>query len=402
MAFDMPDANARGRENGRGGASLLTLAALVYRRRWFVVTVSGVVAIASVVISLLLPNTYLASSRLLIPSSSSGGLLGMLTDLPSAARGFLGGRVGDYTRYIALLTSRTIAERVVDEFNLVEVYDLADAKHPRESAISELKDRVKFVVDDEYEFLSVQVIDRDPQRAAEMANFFVSELNQMNARLSSQSAGRLRSTVDRRYREANVKLDSVLNAARDFQQEFGVFDLQVQAEGFFVQLAEMRGLLARAEVQYETLLDQFGPENEQVRAAQGAVNSARRAYEAALAGREPVMPVPRTGMPGMVRAYLDLERERLIQTEILKVLAPMVEQARFEEERQVEAVQIVDYAVPPVRKHAPKRSIIVILSTFTAFMLASMAVIATDWWQRQHWRLHESTATVRRESIPSV
>lgn len=396
MEFEMP---ARDRADGRNmpvRGDLWRIVSTVYNRRFLIASATAAAAIAAVVISLLIPNTYLASSRLLMPSSGSGGLLGMLADLPSAARGFLGGRVGDYTRFLALLTSRSMMESVVDEFDLVEVYDLADSKHPREAAIGELASRVDFVVDSKYEFLSVEVVDEDPGRAAEMANFFVEKLNEMNARLSAQSAGKLRYYVDRRYTEAIATLDSVLNAARDFQSEYGVFNLEVQAEGFFTQLAEMRGLLARAEVQYETLRDQFGPENEQVRAALGAVTSARRAYQSALAGQEHVLPVPASGMPNMVRAYLDLERERMIQMEILKALAPMVEQARFEEERQLEAVQIVDVAVPPVKKHAPKRSIIVVLSTATAFALAVIAVLIQDWWRRRHVHV---LSRLREESI---
>lgn len=384
MEFDM---TGRSKQDGfaeRRETVLWQWIGALFRRRKLVIGVTALVAVASVIISLLIPKTYLASSRVLMPSSTSGGLIGMLADLPSAAKGFLGGRVGDYTRFLAMLTSRSMMERVVNEFDLITVYELEDNKHPLEAAIKELRGNTDFVVDDEYEFLSIEVIDRDPQRAADMANYFVEVLNEMNARLSSQSAGKLRYYVDRRYQEANAAVDSILNAVRDFQSEYGVFDLQVQAEGFFLQLGEMRALLARAEVEYETLLDQFGPNNEQVQAALGAVRSARRAYDQALAGQEQVLPVPTTGMPTMVRQYLDLERERMIQTEILKVLAPMVEQARFEEERQVEAVQVIDVATPPAKKFAPKRMVIVILSTMTAFILSVLAAISLDWWDRRH------------------
>lgn len=72
-----------------------------------------------------------------------------------------------------------------------------------------------------------------------------------------------------------------------------------------------------------------------------------------------------------------------MQTRILEVLAPLYEQARFEEERRVEAVQVVDPAVPPVRKAKPRRSLIVLGITLAAFALSVLFVLAHGWWQEQ-------------------
>ena len=58
---------------------------------------------------------------------------------------------------------------------------------PRRDAIGALAENVDLVVDDEYEFLSVEVYDQDPVRAAAMSNFFVRELNRIDGRLSSQT-----------------------------------------------------------------------------------------------------------------------------------------------------------------------------------------------------------------------
>jgi len=95
-----------------------------------------------------------------------------------------------------------------------------------------------------------------------------------------------------------------------------------------------------------------------------------------------VMPVSREQAPEMVRQYLDLTMERMIQEKILEFVAPMLEQARFEEERKVEALQVVDEAVTPYKKAKPKRMIIVIAATASAFILALVFLLVMDWWRR--------------------
>ena len=342
-------------------------------------------AVLSVVISLLLPNWYRASSRLLLPEGSSGGIASaLLGDLGSAAQSLLGSGGGDYTRYMAILSSRSMYEAAVDSFDLVRVYETEDSDTPREDAIEALADNVEFVIDDEFEFLSVEVLDKDPQRAAAMSNFFVRALNRINGRLASQTAGNLRQYVERRYEEARQARAHLLDSLQAFQQRYGIFDLQAQTTAFFEQIANLRAGALQFEIQYEALRERLGPNNPQVQSAHDLVRAADRKYQEALAGRERVLPVPQDTIPAAARAYFDFTLERTIQERILELVAPMLEQARFEEQRKVEAVQVLDPAVPPVKKDRPKRSILVILATLSAIIVAVVYVLVYTWARRHH------------------
>ena len=368
--------------------------------RRFLILVTGVVAVAAVLISFfLLPVWYRASARLLLPTSggSSGLASSLLSNLPSAASMLLGGGApGDFMRYQAILNSRTLMEQAIDSFDLVAVYELEESERAREQAVEALRSNTEFGVDLEYEFLAVSVLDQDPKRAADLTNFLVRRLNGINAALASQSAGNYRRFVEARYEEAEVALDSLLDAYQAFQQEHGLFDLPKQTEAFLEQMAELRAGGVQAQVQYEALRDQLGANNAQVRALQNMAEAADRQYQQALAGSEEVLPVAQDSVPSVARQYAELELEREVLTRILEVIGPMYEQARFDEEREIEAVQVVDYAVPPTLKAKPKRSVIVIAATLSAFLLAVLFVLLYTWWQRQHayvaLRFREATA----------
>ena len=367
-----------------GDQAWWNLLGALYRWRRFIIIVTSIAAVASVVISLLLPNWFKASSRLLLPASASGGIASaLLGDISSAAQSLLGGGGGDYVRYMAILNSRSVLDDVVREFDLITVYELEEEEFPVEEARATLSDNVEFVVDQEYDFFSVEVMDKDPQRAADMSNFFVAKLEDINNQLSQQTAGNFRAYVEQRYEQAQDDRGAMLDSLASFQRKFGVIDLEAQTTAFFTQLAQMRADAVQLEIQLTSLKAQFGESNRQVQNLQTLVDAANQQYDQALDGDEAVLPVPRDAAPEMVKRYLDLTLERTIQERILELVAPMLEQARFEEERNAQALQVVDAAVAPVEKFKPKRSIICIAATLSGFILAVLFSLLMDWWQRR-------------------
>lgn len=358
----------------------------LYRRRRLIVAVTGVVATLSVVIALLLPNWYQASTRLVLPSKSGSGALSaaMLSDLPTAAQSLLGGGViGTYQRHLTLLHSRTLHEAAVDSFDLARVYETEEAEFPTQAAIDILRENVEFVVDEEYDFLSVRVMDRDPERAAEIANFFVRGLNQLNTKLSTESAGSYRYFIGERYHETEAQLDSVLNRLQDFQSEHGVMDFEQQAPFFFENVAAMRLNMMQAEVAYQRLISEYGENNSAVRSARQALSTARQQYEAALEGEEALLPIAQSDMPKVARQMFDLEKEKRVLLRILEYMRPLYEEARFDEMRDVAAVQVVDPAVPPVEKAWPHRAVICVAMTLSGFLLVVLYVLATSIWTQR-------------------
>ena len=358
----------------------------LWRRRLLIIGVTTLAAVLSIVISLLLPNWFMAQTRLLLPARSGSGLLSgaILGNLPSSASSLLGGITGDYQRYLSILDSRTVKENVAEQFNLATVYDVADSEAPLHAALEVLDGNISFVVDEEYNHLAVQVFDQDPQRAADMANFFVAELNRMNSALASQSAGAFRQYVEQRYEETERELDAVLNALRDLQVRSGLVDPETQGETFYTAMAELRLSVMQAEIEYERLLSTYGSENAAVRAARDVVRAANRKYNGAMEGRERMMPVAQDSLPDVAREFIALQQEQVILAKIVEFTRPVLEEARLEEQRKVEAVQVVDVATPPVEKARPWRALIVVASTLSGFLLALLYVLLLAWWKRHH------------------
>lgn len=361
-----------------------------YRRRWFIVAVTGFVAVASIGISLLLPVWYQSTARVIIPSGGEGGgISALLGDLDPAAAALLGTSGGDYIRYMAILTSRTLTDRVIDEFDLMDVYETRDSKTPWRDARKELDDNTAFEIDRDFDFLGINVFDQDRERAASMANFFVEELNRMNIELSTESASRYRRFVERRYNETVANLDSAMAALQNYQEEYGLLELEQQSEAFLEILAQYRAATFQAEIEYEGLLMDYGKENPMVQSARNRVEAARAKERALLEGRDPLLPVAIDELPQIARGYATAMRDVAIYENIIEFARPLLEQAIFEEQREAPAVQVLDRAVVAEWKAKPKRAFIVVGATLSAFILVLIQLGLVDWLRRKRAYLAE-------------
>ncbi len=394
LAFGDELSDAERRE--RTSHALWSTAGTLWQRRRLILGITTAAAIASVVIALLLPKWYAAEARVL---RSEGGmsLTGVLSQATGGLSSLLGGGGGDYIRYMAILTSRTMMEAVVDEFDLAEVYGIEaeDGQDPTGLAVEMLAANVGFDVDVKFDYLGVLAYDQDPERAAAMANFMVAELNEANARLSSQSARESRLFIEERLRQAEADLDSVRADLQAFQEENGVVELESQAQAFMTAMAASKTRVAEAEVRYQTLAQQYGPDNARVQAARAAAQAARRQVSGALGGRDELLPIALQDLPATTRRYAELMQNQLIQAQIIQSIYPLYEQALFQERSEASAVQVVDAAVPPRMAARPSRRMIVIGTVMSAFLLACVFVLAHGWLKRNRThlarRLHEAS-----------
>lgn len=379
-----PPPPAEGWADERIRERLWWAAGSVYRRRWWIIALVVLTTAAAVAITLSIPNRYSAETRVLLPDSG-GQFGGLLESIAPGAAAILGKSSGGYTRYLAILQSRTMLETVVDRFDLDEDPKIVEERNPRAAAVRRLGERTTHEISIDSDYLAVHVLDESPDRAAQIANFYVEELNRRNIELTSGSAAEHRQFLERRLREAEAAMDSALSEMQAFQERNGVVEIESQASALMTSLAEAQGAVAEAEAEYQALQSQFGEDNPAVSAARAALESARSQVRGLSGGREAFMPVPLRRLPAVSREYAVLMAEVKTQEEILRVLRPFYEQAVLSEREDADAVQVLDPAVPPLRKAEPRRSLIVLSAAVAAGLLGALLALFSA-WLRQYGR----------------
>lgn len=283
--------------------------------RGFIIRNVFIVTVMAVVVSLLLPKWYKSTATVLPPKEE--GMLGGLSGLTSMLREFapvrgastLGMTRGAYS-YLSILNSREAMEMAIKKFDLTAVYGIKD--NSMEKAVKKFSENYNVTVEDQGH-ISITVYDRDPQRAADIANYMVQVLNDINIRLNTKESGENRAFLERRVAESRDTLKKAEEALKAFQEKYG-------------------------------------------------------AYIATL--------------PEAQMRYMQLSRDVYIQSKIIEVLTPILEQVRMQEKRDTPAVVQLDVAVPAERKAKPKRMIIVLSAAVSSLLLSLLYISLVEHWRR--------------------
>jgi tyrosine-protein kinase Etk/Wzc len=364
-------------------SSLLDFFSVITKNIKFISRFILFVTIVITIVALLLPKWY-KSSASVFPAEKAdlfGGLEGISSLAkslsPAKALSSLSGNP-ETDRYLAILRSATVLNAVIQKFDLVHVYDITS--YPGEKTMKELLSNVEFVVENEGN-INVTVYDKDPQRAADMANYFIEMLNIKNTELQVQNAHGNRQFIEERYKKNLWDLAAAEDSLKTFQKKYGVIAMPEQTEASIKAAAEITGQLAIKEVQAKVLSRTQSADNPAVIATQIEIDEYRNKLSQMSSGlgapkNELNVFVPFNKVPDLGGEYVRRFREVEIQYKILQFITPLYEQAKVEERRQTPSVLVLDKAGPAERKAKPKILLYSLLA-FVSSLLISLIVVFT-------------------------
>ena len=366
--------------------AMLEILSIIAKYKKFIFRFIIICTIGTILVALLSHKWY-KSTASVFPAEKAD-LLGGLEGIASLAKSFSPAKAltslsgnsetdryfGDSQKQYGYLMA------IIQKFDLVHEYDITD--YPIEKTTKELLSNVDFKVEDEGN-ITITVYDRDPQRAADMANYFVELLNKTNTELQGQNARGNRLFIEERYKKNIVDLDRAEDSLKAFQKINGVVALPEQTEASIKALAEISGQLALKEVQANVLRRTQSAENPTLVATQIEIDELRNKISQMNKGtgvpqNEMKMFVPFSKMPDLGGEYVRWYRDVEIQYKILQFITPLYEQAKVEEQRQTPSVIILDRAVPAERKAKPKILLYALIAVVSSLLLALVAVFSLE------------------------
>lgn len=346
---------------------------LVLAKHWkMIVGVPFVVAVVTAIITLFMPNIYTAKTMIL-PGDDDKGMMGAMMAQMGGLAGLAGGALGGTTKtdlYMTMLKSETVKDPIIDRFRLMQVYE---AKF-RTDAYKTLDSTVNVVAGKKDGVLSISVDDKDPKRAAAMANAYVDELGKLAAGLSMTGAGKNRSFLEGRLVAAKADLAQAEEALKVFQSKYKAVSVTDQAKASIEGVAQLRAQLAVQEVQLATLQRQFTDNSQEVKSTRSTISNIRGQI-ARLEGGGGNSSIPSVGsVPKLGQEYVRLMREFKIQETLVELLTKQFEMTKLTEAKNVSPFQLLQKAKVPERKSKPKRALTVIMAAFvTGFLMVLVA-----------------------------
>jgi uncharacterized protein involved in exopolysaccharide biosynthesis len=308
------------------------------------------VAAAALVLGItyLIPPTFTGRTSFILAQSSQSpaaaalASLGSLSNLAGATAGVR--TTGD--QFVALLHSVTVQERIVDKFKLVELY----GKQNRTQARIALSNNSRFTLGKREGLIIVEVDDKDPQRAADLANQFIVELITLSGRLTLTEAQQRRSFYEARLRETSDRLRSAQLALQGsgFDDQSLRAEPKATAEGF----ARLAAEASAAEVRLSALRQSLTESAPEIK-AQAAIVASLQARLAKLS-----TPADKVSDQNYVAKY----REFKYQETLFEMFSKQYELARLDEARESSPIQVIDVASAPEMKSKPKRLMITVLA----------------------------------------
>ncbi len=381
---DSPSAQeAIGRSvNEENEISLLDLLIILAERKRLILIVTGIFALVAIVVSMLLTKQYTATVTLLPPqqnSSTGGALASQLSGITALVGGNLGLKDPD-DLYIAMFKSRTVEDAMVQHFGLIQEYKaerLSDARNAFEGAS---------IVEGSHKdgLIHISVKDRDPRRAAELANGYVEQFRNLSQNLAITEASQRRLFFEHELEQAKDKLANAEEALKLTEQKTGVIQLDSQARALIEAAASLRAQIAEREVEIQGMQTYATGENAQLLQAQRELEGLRSQL-AKLGGSEGSngeLIVPKGLVPEAALEYARKLRDVKYYETIFDILARQFELAKLDEAKQGALIQVVDPAIPPDRRSFPKRGFIVMGATALGFFGALLVVLIQAGFRR--------------------
>ncbi|HLA36048.1 MAG TPA: Wzz/FepE/Etk N-terminal domain-containing protein [Rhodocyclaceae bacterium] len=362
--------------------SLLDVLIVLLKHKILILVAPSIVAVIAVAYALYLPPIFTATTRILPPQQSQSAASAMLSQLGglAAAAGVGGSKAND--TYLALLKSRTVADRLIQRFDLMTLWKSKYSSDAQKtlasiSAIASAKDGT----------ISIDVDNKDPKLAADIANAYVEELSRFMQTLALTEASQRRLFYEQQFAKAKDNLIRAELQARQGLTHNGVVKVDDQGRTLIESAARLRAQITVKEVQLGAMRSYAANGNPQLRMAQQELGVLRNELAKLEGSDKPRMDTPlKVGADGTDGsrglANLGLLRELKYQETLYELLARQYEMAKIDEAKDAPLIQVIDKAIAPDKKSKPKRAQIVLLSAIAAFFVAIIAAFLKEGLER--------------------
>ena len=337
--------------------SLLDLLQVVVENLRLLVLGPLVVGLLALGYTFTIPPTYTATTKFMPPQQQGSGAASLLAGLGALGglAGAAGGIKNPADQYVAFLKSRSVTDALIDRFKLTERYEQKVKDDTRKTL-----DAVARASGGKDGLITVEVDDKDPVFAAELANANVEELGRLLKRLAITEAQQRRVFFEKQLATAK---DNLTRAEQTLKSSGVSSDtLKSDPKAAVEGLARLKASIAAQEIKLGSMrgyLSDSAPDFKQAQTELGVMRSE-------LARAEEQQPSGAAGASDYIAKYRDFK----YQETLFELFAKQYEIARVDESREGAVIQIVDTALPPERKSKPKKAMIAMVATLaTGFAL---------------------------------
>lgn len=322
------------------------------------------------------------SHALIIPSEqeSLAGIFSLVKNFSSAIPGGLSSLNLDseMNLYNTILLSRTSLESVYEKFELSKVIK----KKRKSDAIKTISDmiNVNVTLDNAY---TVSVRSFSPQLSSDICNYLLKYLNEKIIELNIAKSKENRIFLEKRFEEINQNLKNAEDSLRLFQEKTGFIEAETQAKKALETYAHLEAELALKEVETNIFKKIYGSKSPQTLKAKISQNEYKQKLNDLMKNDDSSsVLISLSTIPEKTTTFYKYYRNVKVYHEILKYIMPLLEQAKFDEQKTIPIMQVIDYPIPADKKSFPPRTLFagiisIIISLFLILFIYIFETMST-------------------------
>jgi uncharacterized protein involved in exopolysaccharide biosynthesis len=373
---------------------------LLWGRRQMIFRVVGAALVLSTLTAFLIPKRFESTTRLMPPNEGGGMALlaamaggrpgtgsgsGLGSGLGSMASDLLGVKSSG-ALFIGILQGTTVEDNLITKFDLRNLY----GDRYWEDARKDLERKTEITEDRKSGIISIRITDKNPQRAAAMAQEYVDQLKRLLTQVDTSSAHRERVFLEERLAQVKDDLEAAEKNFSEFASKNTALDIQAQGKAMIEAGATLEGQLIGAETELQSLKQVYSDNNVRVRTMQARVNELQHQVEklggkfdsATGSNAEPnqsIYPSIRK-LPLLGVSYADLYRNAKLQEAIFETLTQGYELAKVQEAKESPSVKVIDPPNIPQKKSFPPRLMIMGLGAVVSCFFACVWILGNAHW----------------------
>lgn len=362
------------------------------RQKQLLIATPVVCTALAVALFMLIKPIYTSNAVILPPQQQNSGMSAMLGQLGglAGATGSLGGLKNPNDMYVGMLQSRTVADKLIEQFKLTEHYNVKTPGLARKK----LGDKTT-VVSEKSGLIFITVNDRDSERAAQIANAYVDELSKLTETLALTDASRRRIFFGKQLSAAKDQLADAEVMMRQMQEKTGLIQLEGQLKVIIAGTAELEAQIAAKQVQLTALRSFATKDNPELIKVQDELKGLnqelakiKKGSGAPAAYGDVVLPSGK--IPELSTQYVRALRDVKYYETIFELLAKQFELAKIEEAKNSNIIQLLDKAIPAETETSPKLILFLGAGIGGGIFLGFMLALGRDFylrWKRENLAL---------------
>lgn len=350
----------------------------LWRRRYLIIYFTSASTLFAVIISLLLPNYFTASTTFLTISPDQNSIGGVFGKQDGGYVEFYG-TGNDIERIMSVAESDDLVDFMVDKFNLYKVYNIDSTKRKGPVRVRREFLGLYSVIKTPRDAIELKMSDQDPPRAAAMAQAACQKINEISLNLIRNTQQRiidgLRSEVKNREKnlaDINLRLGQIRKIS-------GVYNTSVQSEVLATRTNSMQESL----VSISARLDAY-----RHRGGKGSLDSIAK-LEIQLAGMKSAridLDSQLVRLNKSVGPIDNLEEERRELNGALSKDRVRLKQLEAVIRSDQRSIEVLEEAKVPFVKSSPIRGMIIALAFFFSFIAAILVILVFDSGSRHKWK----------------